>query len=1004
MLTMLKTRTYESLLDCGVRGRDENPALLRLSDRFMLFGGIPLLLALIAAGLAGNHFNYPIFLNIDFLFGSIFAMLALQFFGLGRGIIAAAAIAGYTYIIWNHPYAIVIMTTEVAVVGFLMTRRKMGMVLADTLYWVIIGMPLVYLFYHVVMHVPPSNTYIIMTKQTINGIANALIARMVFTGCLLRSRSVQGAYNEVIYNLLAFFVLCPSLVLLAVSSRTDFAETDTNIRSTLISTGTQLELKLKTWQYNRITTLQKLADMAATSSPQQIQPFLEFAKKSDVNFNRIGVMSRDAITTAYFPIFDEAGKSNIGKNYADRSYIPVLKQTLKPLLSEVVISRIGMPKPTFGIFVPVVTHGEYNGYVTGNLALEQLQASFSITTKQHATFFTLLDKNGNIIMTNRSGQKVMSPLVRENGTLKHQGDGISAWVPTLPPNIPVSERWKKTFYVAETEIGDQAEWKLILEQPVAPFQKKLYDNYSGKLMLLLMILLTSLGIAEIVSRRSIALLQESEERFRNMFYNHSAIMLLIDPASGKIIDVNLAAEQFYGYSRINLLAMNIIDINQLSPEHVQAERTLALESQSNYFIFPHRLANGETRTVEVHSTPITISATKLLFSIVHDISERKQAEEALQLSEEKLSAMVSNISDVIGIIGVDGYMKYKSSNIEKWFGWQPHDLIGTDGWLTVHPEDLERIQKEFIALLEKDNSVKRVEYRYKCKDGSYKPIHLTATNLVNNPVINGVLLNYHDISERKQAEEALHQSKILAEAAAQAKSRFLAIVAHEFHTPLHLLTISTDILEQYEGCLTTEEQYDQHTQIRNAARQLSSLIDSVSVYNRQEREFKFSAPELLDIGQICTTIFDEVSRVWGHDHTFQADISSDCGTGIFCEVLFRRLLENLLTNAYRFTPPGGSVSLRVNRQGDRLLIEVADTGIGIPEEDQERIYDAFYRSSNVDARRGLGLGLSIVKDALQTLNGSISLISSAGQGTTFRVELPVINTSVSEGPLPCTQS
>jgi hypothetical protein len=172
----------------------------------MLFGGIPLLLALIAAGLAGNHFNYPIFLKIDFLFGSIFAMLALQFFGLGRGIIAAAAIAGYTYIIWNHPYAIVIMTTEVAVVGFLMTRRKMGMVLADTLYWVIIGMPLVYLFYHLVMDVPPSNTYIVMTKQAVNGIANALTGRLLFTVFALHSRSSLISLSDIVYNLLAFFV------------------------------------------------------------------------------------------------------------------------------------------------------------------------------------------------------------------------------------------------------------------------------------------------------------------------------------------------------------------------------------------------------------------------------------------------------------------------------------------------------------------------------------------------------------------------------------------------------------------------------------------------------------------------------------------------------------------------------------------------------------------------------------------------------------------------------
>jgi PAS domain S-box-containing protein len=138
-----------------------------------------------------------------------------------------------------------------------------------------------------------------------------------------------------------------------------------------------------------------------------------------------------------------------------------------------------------------------------------------------------------------------------------------------------------------------------------------------------------------------------------------------------------------------------------------------------------------------------------------DIETRKIIKE----SEERNRAMISNISDVIGIIGPDGFMKYKSSNIEKHFGWQPQELIGTNGFSNVHPDDLERIKEEFFALIEKVNSSVTLEYRYKCKDGSYKPIELTAKNLVSDPVINGVLLNYHDISERKNNEYELKKAK-----------------------------------------------------------------------------------------------------------------------------------------------------------------------------------------------------------------------------------------------------
>jgi PAS domain S-box-containing protein len=150
----------------------------------------------------------------------------------------------------------------------------------------------------------------------------------------------------------------------------------------------------------------------------------------------------------------------------------------------------------------------------------------------------------------------------------------------------------------------------------------------------------------------------------------------------------------------------------------------------------------------------------LLMSGTHqDITEQKRAAMALLESDRKLGSMITNISDVIGIMSADGIMQYKSPNIEKYFGWKPDDLIGTNGWLTIHPDDLERIQLEFFDILQKENASKTVEYKYKCKDGSYKPIELTATNLINDEVIHGVLLNYHDITERRRIIDALKESE-----------------------------------------------------------------------------------------------------------------------------------------------------------------------------------------------------------------------------------------------------
>ncbi len=137
-------------------------------------------------------------------------------------------------------------------------------------------------------------------------------------------------------------------------------------------------------------------------------------------------------------------------------------------------------------------------------------------------------------------------------------------------------------------------------------------------------------IVDITERkRAEETLRESEERFKNMFERHSSIMLLIEPESGRIIGANEASVRFYGYKKADLLAMRIDEINMLPSEQVSAELDRATHQENNYFVFPHRLSSGKVRTVEVHSTPIRYQDRQILFSIIHDITERRLAEEKI---------------------------------------------------------------------------------------------------------------------------------------------------------------------------------------------------------------------------------------------------------------------------------------------------------------------------------------------------------------------------------------
>jgi signal transduction histidine kinase len=393
-----------------------------------------------------------------------------------------------------------VQTAEVAVVGWLGGRRKVGLVLADALYWLVLGLPLVYVFYHLLMEVPPSHTYIVMVKQAVNGISNALIARLIFTSASLRWRAALISYSDIINDLLAAFVLFPALLTLAIGSRADFAEADQRLRTELLHDSSRVKARLESWLANRESTMAELAELAASTPPAQMGPALRQATRADGNLLRVGLLDENAITTAYQPAVDELGGSNLGKDFSDRPFLPTLRRTLAPMLSEVVLGRIGAPAPIVTLLAPVVKAGRWAGYLAGTISLERLRGNVERSLGTSGQLCTLLDRHGNIILTTRTDQKVMTPFMRAEGTLERQPDGTSRWVAALHANKPVSERWKSSFYVTEDTIGRLAEWTVVLEQPVAPVQKALYDAYTRNLFVVFVILLVALALAASLGR------------------------------------------------------------------------------------------------------------------------------------------------------------------------------------------------------------------------------------------------------------------------------------------------------------------------------------------------------------------------------------------------------------------------------------------------------------------------------------------------------------------------
>jgi PAS domain S-box-containing protein len=252
----------------------------------------------------------------------------------------------------------------------------------------------------------------------------------------------------------------------------------------------------------------------------------------------------------------------------------------------------------------------------------------------------------------------------------------------------------------------------------------------------------------------------SEKYYKNIINNMGDPVFVKDDQS-KFLLVNDAFCKIVDIPRAEIIGRTLAE--DIPPEEMEnflkIDKQVIIDGKDKITEESLTVRDGKTLTISTRKTRFVDNNDKrFLVGVIRDFTEKKQAEDTLRETNARHSAMIENIGDVIGIIGADGMTKYQSPNIEKLFGWKPEDLIGKNGWDLIHPEDNESIQKEFNKLLEKETA-SLVEFRFKCKDGVYKWIELTAVNRLNDPSINGVLLNFHDMTEKKQTEIELINSR-----------------------------------------------------------------------------------------------------------------------------------------------------------------------------------------------------------------------------------------------------
>ncbi len=248
--------------------------------------------------------------------------------------------------------------------------------------------------------------------------------------------------------------------------------------------------------------------------------------------------------------------------------------------------------------------------------------------------------------------------------------------------------------------------------------------------------------------------------FRAMFESHQAVMLLIEPHSGKITDANAAAVNFYKYPKEKLLQLKIQDINKLPPIDVERERMKALKEERNYFIFPHQLGDGQIRRVEVYSTSFQFNNSRMLFSIIHDITEREDAEEALRKSEEKFAATFMSNPNSVALSDLEtGEIYDVNDAFTRLIGLPREEIVGKNSTninFYVSNEDRKRI----LRTLEQDGFVRNMEIKLRHSSG--KPlIVLLSSEILKTSSGKTILTTIQDISERVRLVQQLRRKHAL---------------------------------------------------------------------------------------------------------------------------------------------------------------------------------------------------------------------------------------------------
>jgi PAS domain S-box-containing protein len=482
-------------------------------------------------------------------------------------------------------------------------------------------------------------------------------------------------------------------------------------------------------------------------------------------------------------------------------------------------------------------------------------------------------------------------------------------------------------------------------------------------------------------------LRISEIRYRRLFEAARDGILVLDPTTRRIQDANPFMSELLGYEHEDLLGKELWQIGLLKDE--EASRAAFTELQKTGYIryedLPLETNTGVRREVEFVSNLYQENGHKVIQCNIRDITERKQADAASQL----LSAIVESSDDAIASKDFNGVITSWNKGAERLFGYTAAEAIGKSVAILIPEERLDE-EPGILEKIRSGQSLEHYETVRRRKDGTPVDISLTVSPIRNaEGKIVGASKIARDIGEKIQAREKLEQTVVertaeLRETIGELEA-FSYSLSHDMRAPLRaMIGFSRILCEQHAEKLDAEG-VCYLEKIAAAALRMDRLIQDVLTYTHVLRsELKFEATEL-------NTLVPEIIATYPSLHPDRADVRIE---GVLPSIRssgpgLAQCISNLLANAVKFVAPGTRprVIIRAEVIGPDIRLWIEDNGIGIEPKDQQRIFTMFERVNSASAYEGTGIGLAIVRKALERMGGTAGVQSEIGHGSKFWIQL-----------------